>query len=92
MSSQHSSSDRPSRAAIELVAEREGVDQSALNPPLGDVIDPEALDTLVRSVSTADHPDAPLVRFTYSGYDVAVYADGTIHVTETSSTPSARKR
>ena len=64
----------PSRAAIEAVAESERIDPVDL-PPLGDVIDPEALNGLF-----ADRESTRgRIRFRYHGYEVTVDERG--HVT-----------
>ncbi|MFC4552566.1 MULTISPECIES: HalOD1 output domain-containing protein [Halorussus] len=63
---------------VERVAAAEGVEPTELTPPLGTVLDPEALDELVASL-----PDStdPAVTFDYAGYEVAVAADGSVSVT-----------
>lgn len=58
-------------------------------PTLYDVIDPEALETLVRSMSDGE------VSFTYGGHEVTVESDGTVRLDEghascTTSTFSTR--
>ncbi|ARS88308.1 HalOD1 output domain-containing protein [Natrarchaeobaculum aegyptiacum] len=80
----------PSRAIVEAVAEREGVDVTEIEPPAYDplyaVVNPEALDRLVGS------PDAPgvHVRFEYEGYDVVVSPDGRVWVSDPGD-PSERR-
>ncbi|SEQ40490.1 HalOD1 output domain-containing protein [Natrinema salaciae] len=72
----------PSIAIVESVAAHEGVDPVDLEVPLYDVIDPDALDTLLQGASK-DEPTEPLeIEFTYVGYDVTVTRDGAVHVTE----------
>lgn len=72
----------PSRAIVEAVAEREGIDVTEVEPPayepLYAVINPEALDRLVGS------PESPgvHVRFEYEGYDVVVAPNGTVVVSD----------
>jgi len=64
---------------VEAVADREGVDPSHLDPPLYQVVDPEALETLVGSGGRpGDHPVT--VQFEYAGYRVVVESDGTLEV------------
>lgn len=64
---------------VEAIAAREGVDETTL-PPLGDVIDPDALNALF-APSAVRGPDQPaFVQFRYCGYTVAVAADRTITV------------
>lgn len=70
----------PSSAVVERVAAREGVDPTDLDVPLFDAIDPDALDSIVRS-SDPDRDDGlGTVRFAYYGYEVTVRADGTVRV------------
>lgn len=70
----------PSRAVVEAVASREGIDPVSLETPLYEAIDPDALDALVRRAPpTSDR--APLhVEFTYHGYDVTVSSEGEVAV------------
>jgi hypothetical protein len=51
-------------AVARAVAERENCDPAELRPPLGAVIDTDALDTLAREGGT--------VSFGYLGYDVTI--------------------
>lgn len=52
-------------------------DSNALDlPTLYDVIDPEALESLVRSMADGE------VSFTYAGYEVTVESDGTVRLDE----------
>lgn len=65
---------------VTRVAERKGVDPSALEPRLFEAVDPEALTTLVEGASD----DSPLsLAFAYAGYQVTVDAgdDVTVDVT-----------
>ncbi len=61
----------PSAAVVEVVAAHEGVSAERLDPPLNDVVDPDALDRLFAGRTT----DAE-VTFRYRGHRVAVTADG----------------
>lgn len=67
--------DRLSVAVITAVATREGVPAPELNPPLYDVVDPDALDSLFRN--TSGH-----ISFNYYGYHVTVASDGTVDLSE----------
>nr|WP_282594447.1 HalOD1 output domain-containing protein [Halomarina salina] len=67
----------PSVAVIEAVATREEIEPMDLEPPLNDVIDPDALDALCRGESMNG-----FVVFSYCGYTVTVDADGSIEVEE----------
>ena len=67
-----------SAAVIDAVASAEGVDAMALDVPLYEAIDPDALDDLVAS-SPGNHLASPVrICFTYYGYEVAVYGDGEV--------------
>lgn len=65
-----------SARVVQLVAEREAVDVARLDPPLNDVVDPDALDALF-----ADSTVRGAVRFEYCGYTVHVDSDGTVELT-----------
>ena len=76
-------------AVVESVAEREGVDPVALEPPLHSVVDPEALEALFRSTNTTERM-AGTIQFDYCGYTVHVDASGTVHLTEAVDPREAR--
>jgi len=63
-----------STSAVMAVADRLGVDPREMDEPLHDLVDPDALDTLVASM------DDGHVTFTMAGYRVRVRADGRISV------------
>lgn len=69
----------PSISVIEAVADAEGVDPLALEPPLHDVVDPEALDALFTASSTLPGGTGQ-VSFRYNGYDVVVENGGSVSV------------
>ncbi|AGB17527.1 hypothetical protein Halru_2957 [Halovivax ruber XH-70] len=69
----------PSLRVVEAVAEADGVDPAMLDPPLYEVLDPEALDRLFAPTPT--DPSRGTVRFDYRGHEVTVRADGTVDVT-----------
>lgn len=76
MSGSTAGDDSTSTRVVRLVAEREDVDTVRLDPPLNDVVDPDALDTLFTDA------EAPCcVCFEYCGYTVHVASDGTVEVT-----------
>ncbi|WP_317175806.1 HalOD1 output domain-containing protein [Halomontanus rarus] len=70
------SEDTPVFAVVSAVAEASGADPLEL-PPLGDAIDPDALNELftVRSESTVAK-----VTFEYAGYDITVRGNGEVQV------------
>lgn len=65
----------PSLATIETVADAADCTQTALDP-LYDSIDPDALNTLVRSTERQD----TTVSFFFDGYDVTVHSSGLVVV------------
>lgn len=67
------SGDPPASAVVDAVAEREGVETTAL-PPLYEAIEPDVLTT----VHDADADSGKSVTFEYVGYTITVRADGTI--------------
>lgn len=71
------------QAVVELVAEAEGLDPTELVPPLYDVVDTEALESLF-----ADDGTVGKVVFNYTGYEVSVFSDGYVSVeSPTTGTP-----
>lgn len=69
-----------SQAVIEAVASREDVEPMALETPLYEAVDPDALDALVETTAS-QHDRASLeIEFTYHGYHVRVSADGVVHL------------
>lgn len=61
---------------VEEVAEREGVGPLELSPPLHDVIDTEAVETIVTDQATDSLRDDVQLEFTYLGYEITVDGDG----------------
>ncbi|USZ70914.1 HalOD1 output domain-containing protein [Natronosalvus halobius] len=74
------SSNSPVTTVVELVADREGTDPMELQPPLYDVIDPEALNALFAPTSRGQSRESGQVSFRYLGYDVTVRADGDVSI------------
>lgn len=62
---------------VDAVAEAEGVDATALTPPLGEVIDTDALEKLVRESDTET-----AVEFEYRGWLIEVQASGDVSLRE----------
>jgi len=62
-----------STAVVQAVAEAKGVDQTEVETPLAEVIDPEALDSLFRDGTGR-------VSFRYLGCSVSVEHNGTVEV------------
>lgn len=75
--------DNPIAESIVLaVAEAEGVDPAALDQPLTDVVDPDALDVLFAPTADGTPRTNGRITFRYCGHQVAVRADGHIEVDE----------
>lgn len=56
--------------------EAEDTEPATLKPPLADVVDPDALETIIEQ-TTASNPE---VQFTYRGHDVVVDEIGRVQV------------
>ena len=69
----------PSTRVVEAIAEAEGVDPVALDPPLNAVIDLDALDELFSPTSGVPRPSGR-VEFEYDHYEVVVEGDGAVTV------------
>ncbi|GAB3679226.1 hypothetical protein GCM10028857_00230 [Salinarchaeum chitinilyticum] len=68
--------ENPIPRIVDAVAEAEGVEPVTLDPPLAEVIDPDAVERLVAD-STASELE---VRFAYRGHDVVVDDSGRVQV------------
>lgn len=75
------SNSSPTVEIVEIVADREGVDATEL-PPLGSVIDPDALNSLFAYSPDGAPQSQGYVVFQYCGYSVAVHSDGQIILEE----------
>jgi hypothetical protein len=62
---------------VRAIAEREAVDPIRLDPPLNEVVDPDALDAMFAGPTACG-----VVRFTYRDFVVQVAADGRVRVEE----------
>lgn len=70
-------------AVVEAVANAEGVDPTALSPPLYHVIPTDALNELIATTVTTDRPTIR-VTFAYHGYEITVRNDSHVTLTELS--------
>ncbi|NHN42871.1 hypothetical protein G9C85_14720 [Halorubellus sp. JP-L1] len=68
--------ENPVPRIVDAVAEAEDVDALALEPPLADVVDPDALESLLEETSTSTLE----IQFRYQGHDVLVDANGLVQV------------
>ena len=69
-----------SATVVEAVASHLGCEPDRLQPPLYDVLDPEALDELFRR----DHGTTGYVRFEYRDLEIRVNSDGTVEISSLS--------
>lgn len=74
---------------VRRVAEREGVDPSSLEPPLQQVIDPDALESLFRRPGGRPAALAGSVEFAYNGHEVVVDSSGDVTVTDLDLEPGS---
>ncbi|MFO7925233.1 HalOD1 output domain-containing protein [Natronomonas sp.] len=63
-------------AILEAVAAQDGVDPMELEPPLFDVVDPDALEAILSTGATAQ--SEVTVTFEWAGYDIVVGSDETL--------------
>ncbi|MFC7044957.1 HalOD1 output domain-containing protein [Halobacteriaceae archaeon GCM10025711] len=80
------SADDVSVSVVMAVAAVAGVDPSDLRERLSDVVDPDGLDTIFRPQEDGTSRTDGHVAFPFLGYEVTVFADGTITVTPTDET------
>jgi hypothetical protein len=76
---------------LAAVAEREGVEPIDLEPPLHDVVDPDALEALFADAIDGTAREDVSVEFTYRGHRVLVDG-GTVHVLEADAQRDAPAR
>jgi len=67
---------RPVPEIIDAVAEAEGVEPTALDPPLAQVLDPDALETLLEDTTASELE----IRFTYRDHEVVVDGSGRVRI------------
>lgn len=70
-----------SEAVVTAVADAKDTSTVDVTPPLYDVIEPDALEAVVASMTGRSDDRAGRVEFSYSGYDVTVTGDGDVSVT-----------
>jgi hypothetical protein len=70
----------PSTAVIEAVADFKGLDPMDLDQPLFEVIDPDALDSLIGHNGSDQEKYETTVEFTYDDCRVQVSGDGSVAV------------
>lgn len=70
-------------AILTKIAEREGDPPAELTPPLYDVIEPDALETLFRKPIYGESRDTVSLEFTYLDYRVVVRGPDDIEIHDT---------
>lgn len=70
-----------SEAVVTAVADAAATSPLSLDP-LARTIDPDALDSLVERLSLGSDGTTGTVEFVYHGYDVTVFGDGAVAVSE----------
>lgn len=70
----------PTTVVIEAIAEHEGLDPMDLEQPLYEVINTDALDSIIGYAEVAQAPSDIDVRFSYNGCRVHVSGDGSVAV------------
>lgn len=68
-------SDQLATVVVTAIADQEGIDPTDLDPPLYEVVDPEALNRLFADTTGR-------VSFEYHGYLVTVDAEGSVTLTD----------
>lgn len=74
-------SESVSEAVVTAVADVKGVSTVEVTPPLYHVIDPDALETLVASMTRRPDDSVGCVEFSYSGYEITITGEGHVSVT-----------
>lgn len=72
-------SDSVTETVVDAVADLEGVSPTSLDP-LYDTIDPDALDSIVRSAVSRPSPGEVAVTVRYEGYAVTVHGYGVVEI------------
>lgn len=80
MNAQTGSVTSPITAIIEAIAAHEGLDPMALEQPLYEVIDTDALDALVGNHRSEQARPTITVAFSYNGCRVHISGDGSVEV------------
>ncbi|KAA9396533.1 hypothetical protein Har1130_17925 [Haloarcula sp. CBA1130] len=68
--------ENPISQIVEAVTESEDVEPVTLEPPLAEVVDPDAVETLVEDSTASDLE----IRFEYHGHDILVDGSGRVQV------------
>lgn len=76
--SKEPTAERVSEKVLATVAARKNTEQRELQPPLYEVIDPDALDSLFTPRADGSVRTRGEVRFTYSGYEIRIASNGDV--------------
>lgn len=80
----------PTSSVIETIAEYEGVDPLEFDQPLAEVVDTDALDSIIGN-GVAGHASSDIaIRFSYHGHGVQVSSDGSIEISSHTATERSR--
>lgn len=74
-----STAQSPVDRILETIAEKDNTDPAAMEPPLAKVIDPDALNALLKQKSVSDG-DGIEIRFSYRDHTVVVTQSGDIQL------------
>lgn len=70
----------PTTTVIEAIAEHEGLDPLDLEQPLYEVVDPDALDSMIGDGEAGHGLSDITVQFSYNGCTVHASSDGSVEV------------
>lgn len=79
-----SRSDSPSTVVVTAVAEVTGTDPVEM-PPLYEVVDPDALDSLLAREGHSTNGTMTCVTFTYQGCEIAITTSGDVSISDSAS-------
>lgn len=65
-------------SVLEAVADAHGIDVLDIETPLGEVIDPDSLEAIWKSLDENEHETGGLIRFDYYDCKVIVRSDGSV--------------
>ncbi|OVE83165.1 HalOD1 output domain-containing protein [Natronolimnobius baerhuensis] len=77
--------DSPSMRIVQQIADSSAVDPLDLEPPLHEILDPEALDSLIESMAQQPAPAGASLEFVYREHRISVDGTGSVTVTAVES-------
>ena len=72
--------DRLSSRLVKALADAKGVDPTELSPPLYEVVDPEALNSVFRPTHDGSARSRGRITFVHGNYEVTVNSEGSVDV------------